>query len=161
MDQAENRQVKRRKVFYIPGYEVGIAAKKGEHYGWRVESRMDGQSVDAEVEVLVWSDIVRDSMASSIPATYLQLVRTAFTYITSGALRRLMWLRKGPVIAALYPIGMLLLQLLAAILAGLLAAKVLSWALVGTGRAIVGLFTGGEPSTLDFSVFYSNCPGTF
>ncbi|AKS46309.1 hypothetical protein SAMN05444287_1421 [Octadecabacter temperatus] len=180
MDQVENRQVKRRKVFYIPGYdpihprryrelyrtesatqseisgyEVGIAAKDGEHYGWRVESRMDGQSVDAEVEVLVWSDIVRNSMASSIPATYLQLLRTAFIYITSGALRRLMWLRKGPVIAALYPVGMLLLQLLGAVLAGLLAAKVLSWALGGIGRAIVGLFTGGEPSTLDFSIFHT------
>ncbi|SMX31735.1 hypothetical protein [Octadecabacter ascidiaceicola] len=180
MDQAENRQVKRRKVFYIPGYDpihprryrelyrtesatqseissydVGIAAKAGEHYGWRVESRMDGQSVDAEVEVLVWSDIVRDSMASSIPATYLQLVRTAFIYIFSGALRRLMWLRKGPVIAALYPVGMLLLQLLGAVLAGVLAAKVLSWALGGIGRAIVGLFTGGEPSSLDFSIFHT------
>ena len=178
MDQAENRQVKRRKVFYIPGYdpihprryrelyrtesatqskisgyEVGIAAKQGEHYGWRVEARMDGQSVDGEVEVLVWSDIVRDSMASSIPATYLQLMRTAFIYITSGALRRLMWLRKGPVIAALYPVGMLLLQLLGAVLAGLLAAKVLGWALVGIGGAIVRLFTGGTPSTLDFSIF--------
>ena len=178
MDQVEISQVKRRKVFYIPGYDpihprryrelyrtesatqsvisgydVGIAAKQGEHYGWRVESRMDGQSVDAEVEVLVWSDIVRDSMASSIPATYLQLLRTAFIYITSGALRRLMWLRKGPVIAALYPVGMLLLQLLGAVLAGLLAAKVLSWALGGIGRAIVGLFTGGEPTTLDYSVF--------
>ncbi len=180
MDQAENRQVKRRKVFYIPGYdpihprryrelyrtesatqseisgyEVGIAAKNGEHYGWRVEARMDGQSVDSEVDVLVWSDIVRNSMSSSIAATYLQLLRTAFIYITSGALRRLMWLRKGPVIAALYPVGMLLLQLLGAVLAGLLAAKVLSWALGGIGRAIVGLFTGGEPSTLDFSIFHT------
>ncbi|MCW1950464.1 MAG: hypothetical protein KIH44_003755 [Octadecabacter sp.] len=180
MDQAENTQVKRRKVFYIPGYDpihprryrelyrtesaaqseisgydVGIAAKAGEHYGWRVESRMDGQSVDAEVEVLVWSDIVRNSMASSIPATYLQLVRTAFTYIASGALRRLMWLRKGPVIAALYPVGMLLLQLLGAVLAGLLATKVFSWALIGAGRAIVGLFTGGERTNFYLSMFYN------
>jgi hypothetical protein len=46
------------------------------------------------------------------------LVQTAWVYIASGALWRLMKLRKGPVIAALYPVGMLLLQLLIAILAG-------------------------------------------
>ncbi len=51
----------------------------------------------------------------AIPATYLQLVRTAWTYIAIGALWRLMRLRKGPVIAALYPVGMLLVQLLLAI----------------------------------------------
>ena len=123
-DDTQPQQVRRRRVFYIPGYdpihprryrelyrsesadqaaisgyEIGIAPRQGENYGWRVESRMDGKSTDTEIEVLVWSDIVRDSMASSIPATYLQLVRTAWTYIASGALRRLMWLRKGPVIA--------------------------------------------------------------
>ena len=79
---------------------------------------MEGQSTDANIDVLVWSDIVRGSMSSSIPATYLQLVRTAWTYITTGALRRLMWWRKGPVIAALYPVGMLILQLAVAALWG-------------------------------------------
>jgi len=47
-----------------------------------------------------------------------QLGRTAWTYITTGTLRRLMWMHKGPVIAALYPVGMLLLQLLVAIVLG-------------------------------------------
>jgi len=37
--------------------------------------------VDSDVEVLVWSDIVRGSMASSIPATYLQLVRGLETQV--------------------------------------------------------------------------------
>ena len=158
MDQAQQRQVKRRKVFYIPGYdpihprryrelyrtesaaqsaisgyEIGIAPKPGENYGWRVEARMEGQSTDAEIEVLVWSDIVRGSMASSIPATYLQLVRTAWTYISTGALRRLMWLRKGPVIAALYLVGMLILQLALAIGAGAIAGSLLVWALGAFG----------------------------
>ena len=63
---------------------------------------------EAEVEVLVWSDIVRASMQQGILATYLQLLHTAAVYIASGALFRLMRLRKGPMIAALYPIGMLL-----------------------------------------------------
>ena len=178
MDQAEQhieqRAVKRRRVFYIPGYdpihprryrelyrtesaeqssisgyEIGLAPRKGEHYGWRVESRMAGQSVDAEIEVLVWSDIVRNSMSSSIPATYMQLVRTAAIYIGSGALRRLMWLRKGPVIAALYPVGMLLLQLLVAVLLGLLAARLTGWSMTLTGGFLISLL--GDPADFDLS----------
>lgn len=138
-EQPLNRVAKRR-VFYIPGYdpihprryrelyrkegasqaeisgyEIGLRPKaKGENYGWHVAAQIDGASVDADVEVLVWSDIVRDSMSSSISATYAQLIHTAWVYISSGALWGLMKLRKGPVIAALYPVGMLVLQLLLA-----------------------------------------------
>jgi len=151
MDQASETQVKRRRVFYIPGYDpihprryrelyrtesaaqseisgydIGISPLSGEHYGWQVQATIEGIATTAEVEVLVWSDIVRTSMASSIPATYLQLVRTTYTYIASGTLRRLMWLRKGPVIAALYPVGMLLAQLLTAIVLGRLAGRLVS-----------------------------------
>ena len=50
-------------------------------------------------------------MSNSIPATYRQLAHVAWTYIASGALWRLMRLRKGPVIAALYPVVFLLAQL--------------------------------------------------
>jgi len=153
MEQAQHRQVKRRKVFYIPGYDpihprryrelyrresmtqgdisgydISIAPKSGENYGWQVDAQIDGVKTHAEVEVLIWSDIVRGSMASSIPATYLQLARTAYTYIASGTLRRLMWLRKGPVIAALYPVGMLVLQLIIALILAGLAARGLGWA---------------------------------
>ena len=133
----------RRKVFYIPGYDpihprryrelyrkegndqariTGyvlrlLPRKGGGPYGWRVETEMC-RSTKAEVEVLVWSDIVRASMATGIPATYLQLIRTAWAYIGSGALFALMRLRKGPTIAALYPVGLLILQLVVALLAG-------------------------------------------
>ncbi len=128
----------RRRVFYIPGYDpfhprryrelyrkegaeqarisgYGLALKpkttKGP-YGWHVTGQIGGQQVEADMEVLVWSDIVSTSMSTSIAATYLQLVRTAWAYIGSGALFRLMRLRKGPMIAALYPIVFLLVQLL-------------------------------------------------
>jgi hypothetical protein len=84
-----------------------------------VDSVMDGQATQADLEVLVWSDIVRDSMSNTIPATYAQLARTSWEYIATGALFRLMKLRKGPVIAALYPVGVLLVQLLAAVLLAL------------------------------------------
>ena len=142
---AERQEVRTRRVFYIPGYDpihprryrelyrkegaaqaeisgydLSLAPKTTSGpYGWQATGHMDGTEVTAEIEVLVWSDIVRTSMSSSIPATYAQLVRTAWTYIASGALRRLMLLRKGPVIAALYPVGFLLVQALVALLAGL------------------------------------------
>ena len=142
--------VRKRRVFYIPGYDpipprryrelyrtesalqaeisdyqISVSAKSGDGpYGWHVTSRQGGVEVSVDVDVLVWSDIVRDSMSTSIPATYLQLFRTAWTYISTGTLRRLMRLRKGPVIAALYPVGMLLAQLFLAIVLTL----ALSWA---------------------------------
>ena len=145
--------VRRRQVFYIPGYDpfhprryrelyrkeaaeqaaisgygIALAPKQGGGpYGWRVTSEQDRQAVTADVEVLVWSDIVKASMATSIVGTYGELVRTAWTYIASGALRRLMWLRKGPVIAALYPVGMLLLQLLLAVGLALVAGGLAVW----------------------------------
>ena len=129
-------RVFRRKVFYIPGYDPihprryrelyrkeGAAQAQitgygltlmprrgGGPYGWRVKTEMP-ERTEAEFEVLVWSDLVRSSMEQGIPGTYLQLVRTAWSYIGSGALFALMRLRKGPMIAALYPIGLLILQL--------------------------------------------------
>jgi len=59
-------------------------------------------------------------MNTSIPATYWQLFHTTWVYIGTGALWRLMRLRKGPVLAALYPVGMLLGQLLISYGAGAL-----------------------------------------
>jgi len=144
--QVEGHTVAKRRVFYIPGYDpihprryrelyrkegadqaeisgykIDLSPKQAPksrqgRYGWHVTGAIDGTRTEADFEVLVWSDIVKESMDLNIPQTYLVLARTAWTYIASGALRRLMWLRKGPVIAALYPIGMLMLQLLLAVL---------------------------------------------
>ena len=145
---ADPPPVRRRHVFYIPGYDpihprryrelyrkegaaqaaisgyqIALTARAsgGGPYGWHVRSVQDGAEVTAEVEVLVWSDIVRDSMGRSIPATYKALLHTAWVYIGTGALWRLMRLRKGPVIAALYPVVFLLAQLVLALAAGGLA----------------------------------------
>ncbi|MFT4706297.1 MAG: hypothetical protein ACJAWC_001008 [Yoonia sp.] len=153
-------QVRKRRVFYIPGYDpihprryrelyrtesvkqadisgysIAQTPKTASGpYGWHVAATIDGAKVTADVDVLLWSDIVRDSMNTSVPATYWQLVRTTWTYITTGTLRRLMWMRKGPVIAALYPVGMLLLQLLLAI--------VLGTTLTGLGKSILMPYLG-------------------
>ena len=123
----------------VSGYEISLSARQGgTTYGWRVEADIEGASVRAEVDVLIWSDIVRGSMSNSIPATYLQLVRTAWAYISTGALFRLMRLRKGPVIAALYPVGFLLLQLTFAVFAGIAALRLsaLASGVIGEGAAL-------------------------
>ena len=164
-------QVRRRRVIYIPGYDpipprryrelyrkqgaaqaaisgYDLALRPrdaGGTYGWSVQARIEGGEVEAEVDVLVWSDIVQSSMAQSIPATYLQLIRTAWIYVSTGALRRLMRLRKGPVIAALYPVGMLLGQLALSLFAGWLAARALFWlmSLAGFGGLVFGWMSVG------------------
>jgi hypothetical protein len=141
----------RRKVFYIPGYDPfpprryrelyrkegarqaqisgyaldlkPMAMKNG--YGWRVRGP---EGAEAEVEVLVWTDLVRDSMDRGILATYGQMIRTAWAYIGSGALFRLMRLRKGPTIAALYPVAVLILQAVVALGLALALTRLTPWA---------------------------------
>ncbi|MGX9350340.1 hypothetical protein ACS3QZ_03980 [Shimia sp. W99] len=168
MGKSSHAIVRRRRVFYIPGYdpihprryrelyrtesaaqadisgyEIALTTKKtkGGPYGWHVAGRIEGGETGTDVEVLVWSDIVRDSMSNSIPATYVQLARTAWTYIGTGALGRLMRLRKGPVIAALYPvlflIGQLALALLLAWGLGQVIALFLPWWFGFAGLAVV------------------------
>ncbi len=137
--------VKKRHMFYIPGYDPMLPRRYRElyrsegaaqaeisgytlqlgpqkfdsgNYGWTVDTQIDGQHTHTDVEFLKWSDIVQDSMDKNIPGTYLLLARTAWEYIGSGALFRLMRLRIGPVLAALYPVMMLLLQLFVAVSIG-------------------------------------------
>jgi hypothetical protein len=159
-----NAQVKRRRVFHIPGYdpmpprryrelyraeskaqaaisgyEIDVQARATDAtFGWIAAAKIDEATVVTRVDVLVWSDIVRDSMAQSILATYLQLLQTAWIYIATGTFRRLMWMRKGPVIAALYPVGMLLLQLFVALGAGAWFGGILQAGLVWLG-AVTGI----------------------
>ncbi|MCU0856450.1 MAG: hypothetical protein MUF63_16645 [Rhodobacteraceae bacterium] len=148
----------RRKVFYIPGYDPFPARRYRELYRkeserqaeisgyeigmfpgersdtWRVASLIDGKVTEAEVEVLVWSDIVQGSMKQGIVATYGQMLRTAWIYLSTGTFRRLFWLSKGPMVAALYPVVVLLVQLLLAIVAGWVLGGLVAaftWPVVG------------------------------
>ncbi len=133
--RAQGRPDFRRKVFYIPGYDPfpsrryrELYRKEGERQaelsgyelgmfpglhsgGWRVASLMEDRVTEAEVEVLGWSDIVRRSMARGVAGTYLALLRTLWIYLSTGTLRRLVWLGRGPMLAAAYPVAMLLVQL--------------------------------------------------
>jgi hypothetical protein len=167
MGSAIRNQVRKRRVFYIPGYDpfpprryrelyrtqsseqaaisgYDISIRQrcgGENYGWHVNAVIDGATVATEVDVLGWSDLVQSLMNHSIAGTYWQLVRTAWIYIPSGTMRRLMWLRKGPVIAALYPVFALLAQALLAILLAWVVGAVVS-RLVAPGVGwIIGLPT--------------------
>ncbi|AKO96647.1 hypothetical protein MALG_01462 [Marinovum algicola DG 898] len=136
MGSGDKRRVGKRRVFYIPGYDpihprryrelyrreaarqaaisgYDIALRpraKSRNYGWHVTGEFDGAVVETEVEVLVWSDIVKHSMGHGILISYLRMIYTAIAYIGSGAFWRLARLQKGPVIAALYPVVMLLLE---------------------------------------------------
>ncbi len=152
----------RRRVFYIPGYDpihprryrelyrkegaaqaaisgydLSLRPGRGARYGWQVATRIEDRAAEAEVEVLVWSDIVRGSMHRGIVATYSQLASTVWIYVGSGTLFRLMRLRKGPVIAALYPVVVLVLQLLLA---------------VGLSVACLALGDGVVPRPLAFGI---------
>lgn len=168
-DGGEDGTPFRRRVFYIPGYDpfhprryrelyrkegaaqarvsgyrLALAPKRARGaYGWRVVTGGMGRAAEAEIEVLVWSDIVKDSMAGGILATYGQLARTAWAYAGSGALWRLMRLRKGPVIAALYPVAMLLVQLAVACLAGWAVGALVAWPLPALAGWLAGLGTVG------------------
>lgn len=102
----------------ISGHDLSIRPRAGATYGWHVGARIEDRRVEAEVEVLVWSDLVKGSMGRGVAGTYLQLLRTAWLYVASGALPRLVRLRKGPMIAALYPAVLLVAQALIALVVG-------------------------------------------
>ncbi|MCU4654530.1 hypothetical protein N8I71_16955 [Roseibacterium sp. SDUM158016] len=165
--ETDARPVRRRVVLYVPGYdpvpprkyreryrrqaarqaalsghEIALGAAEGDaRFGWHVSARIEGEAVETEVEVLYWADIVRASMGQSIAATYGQLLRTAWVYLRSGALFRLMRLRKGPVIAALFPVAVLLGQLALALGLAAVVAAVGQAVLPGAG-IVAGLGIG-------------------
>ncbi len=142
--------VSKRRVFYIPGYDPHPPRRYRELYrtegaeqakiagyrldlrpagrgnGWEVAAEIDGRRTRARFEVLGWADIVQATMAQSLPATYLQMLRVIWVYVSTGALRRLTWLGRAPLLAAFYPIIGLLLQALAAIVAGRIAGGIVA-----------------------------------
>mgnify|MGYP001180654012 CR=1 FL=1 len=136
----------------VSGYELHVRAQPGSGgCGWSVAARIpepelaperpDGMT-DAEVVVLTWSAIVRGSMRHGIVATYAQLLRTAWIYLSTGAFQRLVHLRRGPVLAALYPFAVLLGQAALALVFGALAAGLVGpW--LGAGAALATALGAG------------------
>ena len=160
----EKTQVARRRVFYIPGYDPHPPRRYRELYrtesrkqaeisgyrisqksvqsetGWHVRAEMDGAQVQTKVDVLVWNDLVQGSMRGGIPGSYLALIRTAWIYLSTGTLRRLSWLAKGPVLAALYPVVMLLGQLGLAVSGASLLGSLAAFLVVSLVSGIGWLF---------------------
>ncbi|MGI1661435.1 hypothetical protein ACRDNQ_04265 [Palleronia sp. KMU-117] len=133
-------KVMKRRVFYLPGYDpihprryrelyrseggkqakisgyrIAQKAAQGDRFGWMVRGQTGRDVTVAKIEVLLWSDIVRSSMDTGVLGTYLALVRTVWIYLSTGAFRRLTLLGRGPVLAALYPVVALLVQLAVAL----------------------------------------------
>ncbi len=120
----------------ISGYRIAMVPHRvSGGFGWRAEGAFPEGRGEARFEVLVWDDLVQASMRRGIAGTYRQLVATAWAYIGSGALFRLMRLRRGPVLAALYPVAVLLAQAIAALLVAV-ATGWLSWRLAGPWLAL-------------------------
>lgn len=160
--------VRRRKVFYLPGFDPVPPRRYREIYrregaaqaeisgyrlifgprrdrtgfGWGVTGEFGDHSIETEIEVLGWTDVVTASMGQSIPATYGQLIRTAWTYISTGAFGRMIGLRRGPVLAALYPIVMLIGQALIALLAAGLILRFALAALPLLAAIPIGIVAG-------------------
>jgi hypothetical protein len=156
--------VRRRLVLYIPGYDPVPPRRYRELYrrqsakqavisgfemvlhpklssgrfGWHVAANIEGQTVRTDFEILPWSDLVRSIMAQGIVATYRQLLTTVWIYVASGSLRRLARLRKGAVLAALYPVVMLVMQLALAVALGAGMAAGL-WEMVSPWLAPLGV----------------------
>lgn len=158
--QGEGR-VARRVVFYIPGFDPFPPRRYRELYrkegaaqaalsgydlaltpapsGWQVSAQIEGAAVMTRFEVLVWHDLVKRAMPDGIAATYGQLVRTAWVYFASGAVWPLLRLRKGPLIAAFYPVVLLAGQLALALGLAWAAARVMALALPGWVAAALAL----------------------
>ncbi|MBC9245666.1 hypothetical protein H4P12_02810 [Paracoccus sp. 11-3] len=107
------------KQAQISGYSMTMTGRGGQTgFGWTAAGSFSQGDANTAFEVLLWADLVQQSMTTGIVGTYRQLLHTAWAYIGSGALLRLMRLRRGPVLAALYPIVVLILQLIAGVLLG-------------------------------------------
>jgi len=129
-----------RKQAKISGYEIDQKSDQSET-GWKVRARIEGKEVQSKIDVLLWNDLVQSSMSSGQLGTYLALVKTCWIYISTGTLRRLSWLAKGPVLAALYPVVALLLQLTVALIAASSLAGFANFLTLALIDMILGLFT--------------------
>jgi len=105
-------RVEGKKQAKISGYELSIKGSTGqnERYHWLVNTQIDGAETDTRIEFLRWNDIVFDSMRNSIPQTYWLLLKTLWLYVSSGTLGALGRLRRAPILAAMYPVVVLVGQ---------------------------------------------------
>lgn len=140
----------------ISGYEITVEGQKERdgYYAWDTWARIDGVETEAKIEFLTWDDIVKTSMNRSILSSFLVMIRTCWIYFSTGAFYRLVQTRPHPMIAALYPVIMLLAQLEA----GLLAIWGIWWLLSAAGPlpSVVGLVAGAFAGVSLMRWFFKN-----
>ncbi len=149
VESLARQDVRRRKVFYISGFDplgprryrelyrsegpaqakicgyqvdVSRVEKTGcGNYRWHVAHARDDLETSTEFEFLGWDDIVRHSIRPSLGYVYGLMFRTLWTYLSSGAIRAMWRLRSGPLIAGLVPAFLMLFYLAYAGMIGLSA----------------------------------------
>ncbi|WP_018007605.1 hypothetical protein [Cupriavidus neocaledonicus] len=152
--QAASGLVRRRKVYYVSGFDPRGAAfyhrlyreesaKQAVHHGgsvavggrsrlsehvsaWNVDSEWDGHSVSTEYQFLHWDDLVRRHWESSLPRLVWSTLASYLRYIGCGAFGRLSKTFRGPFFSALYPLVYLGLLLMLSLGLGIGASAALS-----------------------------------
>ncbi|KPQ06549.1 MAG: Lipase (class 3) [Rhodobacteraceae bacterium HLUCCA12] len=158
-------RVRRRRVFYVPGFDPfpprryrELYRREGRRqaeisgyaltlsplpdaaeYAWRVRTRIGAAETEADVSVLVWSDLVQASMRGSVFAAYALMLRTLWIFFRTGALVAMIRLRPGPMLSGLYPVAVLVAQALVALLLGWLGGWL---ALALSGSAVLAVIAG-------------------
>lgn len=164
MRETDQKRAFRRRVFYIPGfdpfparryreiyrsegarqagisgYELHLSARPegAPGYGWAVETVTDGARAHAEVEVLIWDDIVQARMKPGLIGIYWTMLHTIWVYFSTGATWGLIRVRIGPFIAGFYPVTVLLVQAALALAAGWAVWRLVLWPFGGHPLAMV------------------------
>jgi len=170
MNQTSATSVFRRRVFYIPGFDPFPArryrelyrsegarqaaisgygldfvprADGAEGYGWAVETSTDGATARADVEVLVWDDLVQARMRPGLVGIYWTMLHTIWVYFSTRATWGLIRVRIGPFIAGFYPVTILMVQAGLALLAGWLVWRGAVWPFGAHPMAMVAGLAGG------------------
>ncbi|QHQ34589.1 hypothetical protein [Algicella marina] len=147
-EASQPQEVRRRHVFYVPGfdpmgarryrelyrthsarqaeisgYEIAVSAapKQAGNYAWSVSSEIEGQKTETIVEFLEWSDLVRQTMNRNTLHALWTWAWTGTWFLWSGAVRAWASLHRKILIPGLYPYLTILAQLLAGLLVGLAA----------------------------------------
>lgn len=150
---AQARDVARRKVFYISGFDPlgprryrelyrregprqgriagyqltvrGQPRTPSGNFAWRVVQHQGTLRTVSEFEFLGWDDIVRRSIRPSFVHVYGLMFRTLWIYLSSGAIRAMWQLRAGPLIAGLVPPALMMLYVVYAGMTALAAGLVI------------------------------------
>lgn len=148
---SKDKTVKRRKVFYVSGFDpkgaggyydlyleeaakqsalsgmtidVGRRRRKGRHIAeWHLEAQEDGHSVSTDYSFLRWDDIIRAQWPRGTYQLFGLTLKNYWSYIRSGVLRRVL-VRSWPTfICGSLPTAAMLASALIAILLGWLAGQ--------------------------------------